>query len=100
MKTTDYLKLFTVLIAGIFLGSTGFHSAMAVDTATVTASPIPAGDMLKVCIDKKTGTMRASNSCKKTERVHSLGGPGPRGTQGVVGPVGNTGPAITQIEEA
>jgi hypothetical protein len=47
--------------------------------------------MLNVCIDKKTGAMRASKKCNKTERSYELGGPGPRGPKGDVGPQGPKG---------
>ena len=53
------------------------------------------GEVLNVCINKKTGVIRASSKCDaKAERKTVLGGVGPRGEvgpqgeQGVIGPQG------------
>ena len=67
------------LIIGFSLGTSLQGVASAEESATVS---IPQGDFLKVCIDKKSGEMRAANKCKTNEKPYSLGGPGPRGPQG------------------
>ena len=78
------------LVIGIGIGTSVNGPARAEETATVSAAP--QGDLLKVCIDKKTGVMRAASKCKPTERLYVLGGPGPKGAQGEKGDVGATGP--------
>ena len=50
------------------------------------------GEILKVCIDKKSGIVRASAKCNKTERATVLGGVGPQGEQGPQGVQGEQGP--------
>ena len=78
------------LVVGIGIGTSVNGPAQAEETSKVAT--VPQGDLLKVCIDKKTGSMRAANKCKSTERLYVLGGPGPRGPQGEKGDVGATGP--------
>jgi len=57
--------------------------------------PVPVvvqGEILKVCINLKTGVIRVSNKCDtKTERKTVLGGAGAQGVPGPVGPVGPQG---------
>lgn len=77
------------LLIGFFIGTSTLGSASAEESSTVSA--IPQGDLLKVCIDKKSGVIRAASKCKNTERAYSLGGPGPRGAQGPKGDVGLKG---------
>jgi len=77
------------LLVGIGLGSSVNGPAQAEETTTVLA--IPQGDLLKVCIDKKTGAVRASSKCKAAEKPYVLGGPGPQGIQGEKGDLGTTG---------
>ena len=77
------------LVVGIGIGTSMNGPAQAEETSTVATAP--QGDLLKVCIDKKTGSMRAASKCKPTERLYELGGPGPRGPQGEKGDVGATG---------
>ena len=77
------------LLIGIGIGTSVNGPAQAEETTTVSTAP--QGDLLKVCIDKKTGAMRAASKCKPTERLYVLGGPGPRGPQGEQGEVGVTG---------
>jgi hypothetical protein len=89
MKSSFGIATFSLLI-GIAIGTSVNGPAQAEETATVASAP--QGDLLKVCIDKKTGLMRAANKCKPTERLYVLGGPGPRGPQGEKGDVGVTGP--------
>ena len=78
------------LVIGIGIGTSVNGPAQAEETVTVPAAP--QGDLLKVCIDKKTGVMRAVSKCKSTERPYVLGGPGPKGAQGEKGEVGANGP--------
>lgn len=77
------------LLVGFGIGSTMTGPALAEETASTVSAP--QGDLLKVCIDKKTGTIRASSKCKTSERAYALGGPGPRGPQGEQGEQGETG---------
>ena len=98
MKTTTRANLQTISILsiGIMIGSFGFGNASADDTTTTTAPTIPAGEMIKVCINKKSGAIRAASKCNSSERSSSLGGPGPQGPKGdvgSVGPIGLVGPA-------
>ena len=97
MTKNESTKISIALFAGILIGSLGFGIASAEETPTptptsVTSEEIPQGEMLSVCIDKKSGAMRAAKSCKKTERSYVLGGPGPQGPKGDVGPQGLVGP--------
>jgi len=81
----ENLKLLIVLIFGLAIG-TGITPLHADD-------PVPAtGEVLKVCIDKKTGVIKASTKCSKTERATILGGVGPQGSKGDTGEVGPVGP--------
>ncbi|MFM7492182.1 MAG: hypothetical protein ACKO20_06810, partial [Actinomycetota bacterium] len=96
MTKNESTKLSIALLAGIMIGSLGFGNAIAEETTTTTTTTatteaVPQGDLLSVCIDKKSGAMRASKSCKKTERSYVLGGPGPEGPKGEVGPQGPKG---------
>ena len=50
------------------------------------------GEVLSVCITKKTGAIRVSDKCAKSERATTLGGVGPQGEQGPQGEVGPVGP--------
>jgi hypothetical protein len=88
MTKNESTKVSIALFAGILIGSLG----LGIATAEETPIPIaPQGDLLKVCIDKKSGAIRASTTCKKTEKPYALGGPGPQGIQGVKGDVGPQG---------
>jgi hypothetical protein len=89
MKSSFGIAAFSLLI-GIGIGTSVNGPAQAEETATVSTAP--QGDFLKVCIDKKTGAMRAASKCKSVERLYALGGPGPKGAQGEKGDVGATGP--------
>ena len=93
MKKLNLTIALVSLASGFFLGTSTLGSATADDTTVAT---VPQGDVLKVCIEKKTGVIRAASTCKKSERSYVLGGPGPQGTQGVKGDVGSTGPQGTQ----
>lgn len=78
------------LLLGFVIGVSSFGAASAEESSPATNAP--QGDLLKVCIDKKSGALRASNSCKTSERAYVLGGPGPQGPQGVKGDIGPVGP--------
>lgn len=68
------------LLIGFLVGVSTTGTAIAEDVPVATAAP--QGDFLKVCIDKKSGVIRASAKCKSTEKAYSLGGPGPQGPKG------------------
>jgi hypothetical protein len=78
------------LFIGIGIGTSVNGPAQAEETATAAAAS--QGDLLKVCIDNKSGAIRAASKCKSSERAYVLGGPGPRGPQGLQGQTGLTGP--------
>lgn len=78
----------TVLIGlsmflGVFIGSGLLQSSVAEESAQ--------GEVIAVCITKKTGAIRASEKCAKGERSTVLGGVGPQGPQGDQGEVGPQG---------
>lgn len=81
----DNLKFLLVLILGLAIGS-GITPLHAEDPVG------PTGEVIKVCIDKKTGVIKASTKCLKTERATVLGGVGPKGEKGDTGEVGPVGP--------
>lgn len=82
-----HLQISTSLMIGLFIGSFTFGSASAEETPL----PTPQGQVLNVCIDKKTFAMRAVKACKGTERAILLGGIGPQGVQGMTGATGEQG---------
>jgi hypothetical protein len=78
--------LLTLLI-GFALGVTGTLPSNAEDPA-----PVVQGEILKVCINLKTGVIRVANKCDtKTERKTILGGVGAQGAKGDKGDTGATG---------
>lgn len=78
------LPLFTLLI-GVSLGINGISPSNA-------ETPVVQGEVLKVCINLKTGVIRVSNKCDtKTERKTVLGGTGAQGIQGETGAQGGQG---------
>lgn len=89
MKIQIDLRILLSLIAGIFIGAIGLQPVSADSTQ---------GEVINVCIVKKTGTIRVASKCASTERATVLGGVGPKGDQGPqglqgeVGPQGLTGP--------
>jgi hypothetical protein len=94
MTKNESTKVSIALFAGILIGSLGFGNATADETPTPTPTPsaeVVQGEVISVCIDKKTGVIRASTTCKKTERKTVLGGAGARGAKGDKGDVGATG---------
>jgi hypothetical protein len=96
MTKNESTKVSIALFAGILIGSLGFGNATADETPAPT---VVQGEVISVCIDKKTGVIRAVASCKKTERKTVLGGTGaqgPKGDKGDTGTMGATGPAGIQ----
>lgn len=93
MTKNESTKIAIALFAGILIGSFGLGSATANETPSPTPSAVavPQGEVISICIDKKTGIMRAASTCKKTERSTTLGGSGPRGEKGDKGDTGATG---------
>ena len=99
MKRTDIRSaalLLVALLLGWLMGATGIAVSQAEEA---TPTPVVQGEILNVCINKKTGVIRASSKCDaKSERKTVLGGVGPRGevgpqgAQGVAGPTGPAGP--------
>jgi hypothetical protein len=83
MISRKYLQLILALIVGWALGSANLNIASAED-------PVQ-GEILKVCIDKKTGAIRAVAKCTKNERATVLGGIGPKGEKGETGAQGIPG---------
>ena len=77
------------LLIGFLIGTSTLGTASAEESPTVTA--VPQGDLIKVCIDKKSGAIRAASKCKNTEKPYSLGGPGPQGPKGDQGAQGEQG---------
>ena len=77
------------LIIGFFLGMSGTLPSNAEETP---APVVVQGEVLKVCINLKTGVIRVSNKCDtKTERKTVLGGAGAQGARGEKGDTGATG---------
>jgi hypothetical protein len=94
MTKNESTKVSIALFSGILIGSLGFGIATADETPSPTPTPSVAavqGEVISVCIDKKTGVIRASTSCKKTERKTVLGGTGAQGATGDKGDTGATG---------
>lgn len=84
MKAREITRLIGVLVIG-FLFGTGITPLHAEDPVAST------GEVLKVCIDTKTGVIRVATKCTKTERKTVLGGVGAKGDKGDTGAVGETG---------
>ncbi len=86
------VQLLTALIIGWTIGASGLSPVAADDVSpTPTSYPITQGEILSICIDKKTGAMRASLACKKTERATIISGQGEKGDKGDTGPQGIQG---------
>ena len=99
MTKNESTKVSIALFSGILIGSLGFGIATADETPSPPPTPSVAavqGEVISVCIDKKTGVIRASTSCKKTERKTVLGGTGAQGATGDKGDTGATGPTGIQ----
>ena len=90
MTITISKKVFTpilTLVIGFVLGITGTVPSNAEDPV-----PVVQGEILKVCINLKSGVIRVSNKCDtKTERKTVLGGAGAQGAKGEKGDTGATG---------
>ena len=84
MKAREVIRLLGVLVIGFLFGS-GITPLNAVDPVATT------GEILKVCIDTKSGVIRVATKCTKTERKTVLGGVGATGEKGETGAVGATG---------
>ena len=83
MKIQIDLRVLIALIIGIVVGAFAIQPVSA-DTTQ--------GEIISVCINKKTGAIRAATKCVSGERSTTLGGVGPKGEQGIQGEVGPTGP--------
>jgi hypothetical protein len=92
MKRTDTRTTTLVigsLFAGWLLGASGIASSQADE---VTPAPVVQGEIIKVCINLKSGAIRAASKCdSKTERKTVIGGVGARGAVGPQGEKGETG---------
>lgn len=92
MKATDTRTAALVtgaLFAGWLLGASGISPSQAEE---VTAAPVVQGEIIKVCINLKSGAIRAASKCdSKTERKTVLGGTGAQGPIGPQGEKGDTG---------
>ena len=84
MKARELTRLVIVLVIGFLFGS-GLSPLNAVDPVAST------GEILKVCINIKTGAIRVSGKCITAERKTVLGGVGAKGEKGDTGAVGATG---------
>ena len=97
MNARELTRLIGVLVIGLLLGS-GISPLNAADPVLTT------GEILKVCINTKTGAIRVATKCTSAERKTVLGGvgatgekgdtgaQGPAGTNGINGATGATGP--------
>ena len=83
-KAHKLTRLIGVLVIGLLIG-TGITPLHAEDPTTVT------GEILRVCIENKTGVIRVATKCTKTERKTILGGVGAKGDKGDTGEVGAMG---------
>ena len=78
------------LVVGLLAGFVGSVIGMSANTASV-AEEVAQGEVLTVCINKKTGAIKVANKCSKEERKTTLSGVGPQGPQGEKGDKGDTG---------
>lgn len=78
------------LLVGLLAGLVGSLIGISANTASV-AEEVAQGEVLTVCINKKTGAIKVANKCSKEERKTTLGGVGPQGPQGEKGDKGDTG---------
>ncbi len=84
MKIKEITRLLAVLLVGFVFGS-GLSPLHAEDATVAT------GEILKVCINAKTGVIRVANKCTSAERKTVLGGVGAQGAKGDKGDIGATG---------
>ena len=80
-------EIAVALLAG-FVGSVIGVSA---NTASV-AEEVAQGEVLTVCINKKTGAIKVAKKCSKGERKTTICIVGPQGPQGEKGDKGDAGP--------
>lgn len=83
------------LVIGLLAGFVGSVIGISANTSSV-AEEVVQGEVLTVCINKKTGAIKVANKCSKEERKTTLGGVGPQGVQGEKGDVGAVGPVGPQ----
>ena len=83
------------LVVGLLAGFVGSMVGLSANTASV-AEEAAQGEVLTVCIDKKSGAIKVANKCSKQERKTTLGGVGPQGVQGEKGDKGDVGPVGPQ----
>ena len=84
MKARELTRLIGVLVIGFLLGA-GITPLNAVDPVAST------GEILKVCINTKTGAIRVASKCTSAERKTILGGVGATGEKGDTGATGEKG---------
>ena len=84
MKARELTRLIGVLAIGFLLGS-GISPLNAADPVSTT------GEILKVCINTKTGAIRVASKCTSAERKTVLGGVGVTGEKGDTGATGEKG---------
>ena len=78
------------LVVGLLAGFVGAAIGISLNTVSV-AEEVTQGEVLTVCINKKTGAIKVSTKCTKDERKTTLGGVGPQGVQGEKGEKGDKG---------
>ena len=84
MNAREMTRLIGVLVIGFLLGS-GISPLNAADPVSST------GEILKVCINTKTGAIRVASKCTSAERKTVLGGVGATGEKGDTGATGEKG---------
>ena len=84
MNARELTRLIGVLVIGFLLGS-GISPLNAADPVSTT------GEILKVCINTKTGAIRVASKCTSAERKTVLGGVGAKGEKGDTGAAGEKG---------
>lgn len=78
---------FVIMIAASFMGAL---LSASLNNYSFAEEPSQ-GEILTVCISKKTGLIKVATKCTKEERRTTLGGVGPQGPKGDIGPQGNQG---------
>ena len=84
MNARELTRLIGALVIGFLLGS-GISPLNAADPISST------GEILKVCINTKTGAIRVASKCTSAERKTVLGGVGATGEKGDTGATGEKG---------
>lgn len=93
-KQKSIVAIVISAITGFVIGSAGITSGYADSSTSIAQTGV--GEILKVCIDSKSGAIRAASKCSKLERATTLGGVGPKGDVGPQGPQGAVGPVGPQ----